>query len=172
MEIEVRHTEPADYEEIHQMYSQPRAYAGTLQLPFPSQEMWRKRMESPQDGFYSLVGCVDGRAVGHIGLNTTDRPRRRHAASIGMAVHDEWQGRGVGTALMAAAVDLADKWLNLVRLELTVYVDNEPAIRLYRKFEFEIEGTLRCFAFRNGEYVDAYSMARLHPTYRAQAGEG
>ena len=35
------------------------------------------------------------------------------------------------------------------------------AIALYKKFGFEIEGTLRRYAMRNGEYVDSYSMARL-----------
>jgi putative acetyltransferase len=32
---------------------------------------------------------------------------------------------------------------------------------IYRKFGFEIEGTSRCFAFRDGELVDAYPMARF-----------
>jgi putative acetyltransferase len=41
-----------------------------------------------------------------------------------MAVRDDWQGKGVGTALMEAALDLADNWLNLTRIELRVYVDN------------------------------------------------
>ena len=54
-------------------------------------------------------------------------------------VRDDWQRKGVGTALMQAAVDLADKWLNLERLELEVYTDNVPAIRLYEKFGFTIE---------------------------------
>ncbi len=62
---------------------------------------------------------------------------------------------------MEAVVDLADKWLNLVRLELDVYTDNEPALRLYKKFGFVIEGTLAHFAFRDGRYVDGYMMARL-----------
>jgi len=78
-----------------------------------------------------------------------------------MAVRDDWQGQGVGTALMQAAVDLADKWLNLRRLELEVYTDNTPAIRLYEKFGFTIEGTLVDFAFRDGQYMDTYIMARL-----------
>ncbi len=78
-----------------------------------------------------------------------------------MAVRDDWQGKGVGTALMGAALDLADNWLDLTRVELTVYTDNAAGIALYEKFGFEIEGTHRRYAFRNGEYVDAYSMARL-----------
>jgi putative acetyltransferase len=51
--------------------------------------------------------------------------------------------------------------LNLIRLELEVYTDSEAAVRLYRKFGFSIEGTLLRFAYRDGQYVDAYLMARL-----------
>lgn len=63
--------------------------------------------------------------------------------------------------MLQAAIDLADNWLNLTRLELEVFTDNEPAIRLYKRFGFAIEGTLVRFAFRDGEFVDAYTMARL-----------
>ena len=80
-----------------------------------------------------------------------------------MAVRDDFQGQGVGTALLQAAVDLADNWLNLQRLELTVFTDNEPALRLYKKCGFEIEGTLRRHSFRAGQYFDVYYMARLKP---------
>jgi putative acetyltransferase len=78
-----------------------------------------------------------------------------------MAVRDDWQGKGAGTALMQAAIELADKWLNLTRLELEVYTDNEPAIRLYKKFGFAVEGTLTQYSFRDGQYVDSHLMARL-----------
>ncbi len=81
--------------------------------------------------------------VGQLGLHTLpNNPRRRHVGQIGMAVRDDWPGKGVGSALMQAADDLADKWLNLIRLELEVYTDNEPAVRLYKKFGFAVEGTL------------------------------
>jgi putative acetyltransferase len=62
---------------------------------------------------------------------------------------------------MEAALDLADNWLNLTRIALTVYTDNKAALALYKKFGFEIEGTHRRYAFRDGGYVDAYSMARI-----------
>jgi L-phenylalanine/L-methionine N-acetyltransferase len=164
MDVTVRHTEPEDYEALHRIMSGPKATAGTLQLPFPSAEMWRKRLAEPPEGLYSLVACVEGEVVGNIGLEISPtRPRMRHVGSIGMAVRDDWQGKGVGTALMVAALDLADNWLNLTRIELRVYVDNAAAIALYKKFGFEIEGTHRRMAFRGGEYVDGYSMGRLRP---------
>ena len=160
--VNVRHAEPADYEAMHRIMSGPRAAAGTLQLPLQSAEAWRKRLAEPPDGLFMLVACVEGEVVGNLGLETSpNRPRMKHVGSIGMAVRDDWQGRGVGTALMEAALDLADNWLNLTRIELRVYVDNSAAVTLYKRFGFEIEGTHRRLAFRNGEYVDAYSMARL-----------
>jgi len=161
--IGIRRVEARDAEALQAMYSSPKTMAGTLQLPFPSVEMWRKRLADWPADDYMLVAEVGGELVGNAGLHSMGRSaRRRHVGYIGMAVRDDWQGRGVGTALMAAIVDLADNWLGYRRLELTVYVDNAAALALYRKFGFELEGTLRQYSFRNGEYVDAYTMARLN----------
>jgi putative acetyltransferase len=60
-------------------------------------------------------------------------------------------------------LDWADNWAGLLRIELGVYADNERAIRMYRRFGFELEGTQRAFALRDGVYVDSLMMARLHP---------
>ncbi len=162
MALTIRRAEPSDFEAVRQVYAGPKAVWGTLQLPFPSAESWRKRLAEPAEGVFSLVACAENEVVGQLSLLTfPNRPRRRHAGQIGMAVRDDWQGKAVGTALMQAAVDLADNWLNLMRLELEVYTDNAPALRLYKRFGFTIEGTLVRFAFREGCYVDAYMMARL-----------
>ena len=162
MNIEIRRVEPGDYKAVQQVHAQPHALRGTLQLPFPSEEMWKKRLEAHGDEVYALVACVDGEVVAMAGLNLFPKtPRRRHVGYVGLAVHDKWQSKGIGTALMQALIDLADNWLNLSRLELTVFTDNEPALKLYRKLGFEIEGTHRKFAFRDGEYADCYAMARV-----------
>ena len=160
--VSIRHTELADAEALHQIFSGPRVIEGTLQLPLPSAEMWRKRISEMPEGLYSLVACANGEVVGELGLETYPTLwRRRHVGQIGMAVRDDWQGKGVGTALMEAVLDLAENWLNLTRIELSVYTDNAAGVALYKKFGFEIEGTHRRYAFRNGEYADAYSMARI-----------
>lgn len=165
MEITIRRSEPGDAAALQGIFSGPRVIAGTLQLPYPTVEMWRQRLADPPEGMHGLAAIVqvDGRAelVGHLGLHTGQRPRRRHVGWLGMAVHDDWQGQGIGAALMTAAVDLADNWLALTRLELTVFTDNAPAVRLYEKFGFVIEGTMIKYAFRAGRYRDVYAMARL-----------
>jgi putative acetyltransferase len=159
--LTIRRAEPDDYAAVYEIYSCPKAYAGTLQLPYPSREHWRKRMAEPDDANFMLVAVAGDRVVGLVGLHLFPKLRRRHAATLGIGIHDDWQGKGVGSALMCAALDLADNWLNLRRLELEVYTDNEAAIRLYERFGFEHEGTLRQHAFRDGQYVDSYMMARL-----------
>jgi putative acetyltransferase len=162
-EITVRHAEPGDFAALHRIQTAPRVVEGTLQLPLQSTEAWRKRLAEPREGFYLLVACVEGEIVGSLGLEAVQRPRRRHVGGLGMAVRDDWQGRGVGTALLRAALDLADNWLNVTRLELQVYTDNAAGIALYTKYGFVVEGTHRAFAYRHGRYVDAHTMARLRP---------
>jgi L-phenylalanine/L-methionine N-acetyltransferase len=159
--IRVRAREPRDVEAIAEIMACPGVIAGTLRLPFRSVEELRARDAQPQPESHSLVAEIDGRVAGLLGLHVETVPRRRHCGSMGMMVHDDLQGRGVGNALMAAVVDLADNWLGLQRVELTVYTDNAPAIHLYQKFGFVVEGTARQYALRHGQLVDAYYMARL-----------
>ena len=167
-DLVIRRASPSDAEAFVEIFSSPRVIWGTLQVLYPSVEVWRKKLE-PQDDLYSLVAVVEGKVVGFLSLHLNpNRPRRKHAAGLGMAVHEDWQGQGIGTALIQAAIDLADKWLNLTRLELEVYTDNEPALRLYKKFGFEIEGTMKQDSFRDGAYADVFFMARLRPPPHSQ----
>ena len=158
--ITIRAREPADYVEIAAILQMPKVRHGTLRLPLTSVEQTRKWMESTADGHIGIVAELDGKVVGCAGM-TPQKGRRSHAAHLGMSVHDDFHGRGVGAALLAALIDAADNWLNLKRLELSVYVDNKPAVALYKKFGFAIEGTRRMDAFRDGKFADSYMMARL-----------
>jgi putative acetyltransferase len=158
-DIEIRAAEPSDIPDLTEAWNQPQAYAGTLQLPFTSVGARQARFAAAS-GATRLVAVVGGKAIGMIFL-TREANRRIHVGAIGMAVHDAYAGRGVGSALMAAVVDLADNWLQLKRLELSVFADNARAISLYERFGFEREGLCRAYAWRGGDYVDALSMARL-----------
>ena len=129
-------------------------------MPYRTVEETRKWLEAERKGSLNLIAVMDGQIVGSAGFNRY-QGRRSHVAGIGLGVHDDFQGRGVGTALLAALIDAADNWFAIKRLELAVFTDNTRAIRLYERFGFEAEGVQRAFAFRAGQYVDALGMARV-----------
>ncbi|MCL6272332.1 GNAT family N-acetyltransferase [Sansalvadorimonas sp. 2012CJ34-2] len=160
-EINIRHSDKKDIEAIHKIYSDTNAYSGTLQLPYPSLTLWESRLENLPQGIYSLIAEIDNEIIGQIGLHVEQSPRRKHVATFGMGVRDKYQGKGVGSKLLSSVIDLAENWLNIQRIELTVYTDNDPAIALYKKYGFIMEGESAKFAFRNGQYVSVYHMARV-----------
>lgn len=162
LDVTVRAMREADGPDLFALYNQPAFRAGTLALPYESFEAvtaWATP-RSPRD--LHLVAEAQGRAVGAAAL----RPfygRRAHAAEFWLGVNEEFSGRGIGSRLLAAIVDTAENWLNVTRIEMTVFVDNARAITLYERFGFEIEGTHRAASFRDGAFVDVHSMARLRP---------
>ncbi|WP_338486792.1 GNAT family N-acetyltransferase [Pseudomonas trivialis] len=159
----LRFTE-AHLEGVTALYNEPAVCRQVLQMPYQSVEAWRKRLVLDNERRLQLVALHGGEVVGQLGLEQYLRVRQSHVGSFGMGVATAWQGKGVGSRLLAAALDVADNWMNLHRVELTVYADNEAAHHLYRKFGFEVEGRLRDYALRDGVFVDTLSMARLRPS--------
>ena len=166
MEITVRHAILEDAAALHRLYSEPALYRDTLQLPYSPVTRWEERLANPAPDTCNLVALLDGVLAGQLMLSHNPTPRRRHVATFGMGVSAEYQGHGVGSKLLGAAVDLCDNWLGVKRMELTVYTDNHAALALYRKFGFEVEGTSPQFAMRDGVLVDAHHMGRLKQKVR------
>ncbi|WP_435928672.1 N-acetyltransferase [Dryocola sp. BD613] len=162
-EILVRHAEIDDARALQQIYAQPAVYRDTLQLPHPPEHAWADRIATPKPGSRNLVACMEGKVVGQLTLTVEQTPRRSHVATFGMGVDSHYQGKGVATALLREMVDLCDNWLRIDRIELTVFVDNAPALAVYRKFGFEQEGIGKNYGLRDGKYIDAYFMARFKP---------
>jgi len=158
--LTIREMRIDDFEAICTLVNLPGFRAGTLRLPYQRPEQTRKWLESQGADALNIVALVDDIVVGQAGLHHGSG-RRSHVAEIGMGVHDDYVGKGIGTALLREVVDAADNWLGFKRLELAVFADNAPAIRLYEKFGFERESIYRSYAFRAGTYADAVGMARL-----------
>lgn len=165
--LTLRRPRPEDARAHAELVGHPGVQPSLLQVPYTSELLWHERFSKVPDtnsGELQLLAFDGERLLGSAGLHPVGpQARRRHAMMLGIGVHPDAQGRGVGAALMDALMRQADDWLGVLRIELTVFADNARAIRLYERFGFEHEGRLRGYALRDGRYVDAFTMARLHP---------
>ena len=113
------------------------------------------------DNSVFLIAVAGAEVVGMLGCTGGRRQGNRHTALLGMSVRREWRDRGVGSALMARAVEWARGSGVVTRIELDVYVENARARHLYEKFGFEVEGRRRRAIYRDGQYHDDLIMALL-----------
>jgi len=164
LDIQIRHLEATDSHDIFDIYRRPSVSENTSQKPYLSSDQV-ERLFGHSDHF-TLVAELSEKVVGHITLFMTTKVRDRHCAGLGIAIHPEAQGKGIGKALMQEVVNQADNWLNLVRLELEVHADNHSAIALYERVGFQLEGTKRLSTFKAGKYIDMLLMSRIRPDYR------
>lgn len=138
-------------------------------LGIPSERVKRNEdgIASPNSSAHQFVAVAlnppnEETITGTAGLHVYENHRLRDSGTVGIMVHKDYQNKGVGTALMNALMDIANSWLMLVRVELTVFSDNEKAVHLYEKFGFVQEGVKRLAAIRNGKYENEILMARIN----------
>jgi L-phenylalanine/L-methionine N-acetyltransferase len=157
MTLTIRAVNSEDVAAIHEIRQQPLVRRFTPAMPSDRVVDYYARWGIND---HVLVAELDGRVVRYAGLHVREG-KRRHSAWLGIAVHDEFAGRGAGQALMRGLLDLADNWIGLARVDLEANADNERAIAMYRRLGFEDEGRQRKAYFVDGAYVDALLMARL-----------
>jgi putative acetyltransferase len=105
----------------------------------------------------TLVAVAAGVIVGEVRVETS----WFGFGELGMMVDADWRRRGVGTALVAAAIESA-RTHGLHKLALSVFPQNAAAIALYRKFGFVEEGRrVRHMRRANGELWDLIEMGLL-----------
>ena len=106
---------------------------------------------------HTIVAVAGGEFVGLLHLE----PNRHGFAELGMLVAREWRGRGVGSALVAAAIERA-RADGLHKLSLEVFPHNDAGIALYRRFGFVEEGRrVKQYRRASGELWDSVVMGLL-----------
>lgn len=159
--VTLRGLRERDGEQLAELFACDNVVWGTTILPYPSElEVRAMLAPSPERHWIVAENQADGRAVGFVRLEW-GRGRWRGIAKLLMAVHDDAAGGGVGARLLGAAVDVAFRWLDMRRIELELYVDNVAALKLYERMGFVHEGTKRQISFRDGRYVDGFTMGLL-----------
>jgi ribosomal protein S18 acetylase RimI-like enzyme len=105
----------------------------------------------------TVVAVAAGDVVGSLHVEAT----RFGVGELGMAVAREWRGRGVGSALLAAAIEMArDEGLH--KLSLDVFPHNVQAIALYLRFGFVEEGRrVKHYRRASGELWDSIAMGLI-----------
>ena len=171
MEFMIRPVEISDARGINMLRRMPGVFENILGIPserVKRNEDFIMNMDSEHHQFVAIGKDKNENdiIIGTAGLMVSTIPRMRHSGSVGIMIHKDYQDMGVGTALMNALIDIADNWLMLIRVELSVFADNERAIHLYEKLGFEKEGIKKFASIRNGIYENEYSMARIHPSYK------
>jgi putative acetyltransferase len=158
----IRPVSVGDAAQLLELLTLPGTTWGTNQMPSQTLEQVRSKFEriAADRNSHSVVAELDGKIVGNATLGVGNA-KRRHTGDLGIVVHDDYVGRGIGRALMERLLDLADNYLGLKRIELDVITDNEAAIHLYESLGFEREGVKRSALFRAGVFVDLLMMGRV-----------
>ncbi|MGB9790121.1 GNAT family N-acetyltransferase [Thermotoga caldifontis] len=106
-----------------------------------------------------LVAEYQGEIVGMITLAGSSRRKILHKAELGISVRKPYWGKGIGSALISEALRIA-KQKGFKKIQLEVMEHNERAIRLYKKFGFEIEGRKKKAICMDGQYFDLLVMGK------------
>jgi ribosomal protein S18 acetylase RimI-like enzyme len=109
-----------------------------------------------------LVAETQGQIVGHGMLDPLPFAAVRHVVHLTLVAHPEWQGRGVGRALLSHLIDWARAAPSVEKIELHVRSSNTPAQALYRKMGFtEMGRWRRRVKIAPGQYLDDVAMELL-----------
>lgn len=156
----IRPVRVEDAEALNEVRRQPGVMPFTYALPSERIDGSRKFIENIGPDDHVFVAEVNGRAVGVAGIDVKTG-KQRHVGTVGIAIHDDFQNRGIGRALLQALLDIADNYLGLIRVELEVFEENPRAHHLYETLGFAEEGRRRKAVFRNGKYFDTILMSRI-----------
>lgn len=114
------------------------------------------RIES--DIALQLLVFVDEQLVGTSNLDMYDRTDR-HIGELGISISKDFRGEGIGTVLMKHTIkEGAEHLLGLEMITLSVFVNNQAAINMYKKFDFIEYGLLPRGVKLSDSYVDRVLM--------------
>lgn len=139
-----------------------RRYLAFLEAP-PLEDSRAFVRRNIQKGYPQCVALVEERVIGWCDILPIDRPTMAHTGILGVAILAEFRGRGIGTALIRAALERA-RTAGLTRIELTAREPNRRLVPFYEKFGFVIEGLKRDAVRVDGKYENLISMGLLLDT--------
>lgn len=126
----------------------------------PSSTFLARRLSNTKHLEYIWVAAVGDKFVGYLALTLSSMKRNCGVGTLAIGVMSDYSNSGIGSNLMSTAIEKARE-VEVYRLQLQVQTTNDRAVGFYKKFGFEIEGTLRHVAKVDGCLVDKFMMAKL-----------
>ena len=155
--MEVRDLRPGDWPEVARIYQQGiETGNATFETEVPSWEDW-DGAHLPGPRFVAERG---GRVVGWIALApVSSRACYRGVAEISVYVEEGARGGGVGSQLLAAVVDSAER-AGIWTLQTSVFPENGASLALLRRFGFRVVGTRERIGRLHGDWRDTVLVER------------
>jgi L-amino acid N-acyltransferase YncA len=112
---------------------------------------------------HRLVARLDGRVVGWVALApVTERCAYAGVAEDSIYVAPEVQGRGVGRALLTAALASAEQG-GIWTVQTGIFPENEPSVRLHQNCGFRVVGVRERLGKLHGRWRDVLLLERRSP---------
>lgn len=170
--VRLRAMEPDDLEDALRWVNDREVTFWLTSLRYPMSRKDEKAWidDAPTNSFAEGVQLAietkDGNHIGSINLHGTNSEDRKAGLGIMIGEKDHWSN-GYGTDAMLTLLKLAFDEMNLHRVWLHVFPDNERAIACYLKCGFREEGRLRQEVFQGGRYYDVIVMGVLKDEFAA-----
>ncbi|HKU01871.1 MAG TPA: GNAT family protein [Arthrobacter sp.] len=120
----------------------------------------RRQADLDAGAALSMVLCSDAGIQGLLTLSSIVRGAFQNA-HVGYWISQDFQGRGLMTAAVASAVDIAKNGFGLHRLEAATLVHNAASQRVLEKNGFEAYGTARAYLRIAGRWQDHRMYQRI-----------
>jgi len=168
MKVKIREAIPADAEEliayVHRISNEPGIHLelspGDFTMTVDEEQEFLRRCAESENSLF-LIAKVDDKIIGALTCSGSNRKKIRHVTSLGVSIAKEYRDQGIGHQMMARAIEWAKATGVVTRIQLSVFESNKPAIHLYKKLGFVVEGQRRNSIYRDGEYQDTLVMALL-----------
>jgi len=150
-----------DKEKLIEMYGSLSNDAVRWGLPPYTRERIEGWWLSNLQSLIAIVAFYSDKIVGHAQIYKFPHPRRKGTSDVLIYLHQDFHNVGLGTAMLTRLMELAKKE-GLHRIGLRVIADNKPAIRLYQKFGFKVEGLMKdAYLGEDGRYHDELVMGLI-----------
>ena len=150
--ITLRRVEPEDYPAIQRWQNDPEvARWMDYDRLFSLDDIKASEARAIKEG-HPFVICVDGKAIGRIGLNNLRRRDRMASLYIFVGERSEW-GKGYGLDALFEILRFGFERLNLRKIELWMLDGNERAMRMYKTAGLVEDARIPDRSFMDGTYV-------------------